>query len=63
VVSAGRRNRFAFPHAEAVERWREVGAEVLRTDEGPARFLSDGRSVWRADPAAAHDAVELWAGR
>jgi competence protein ComEC len=63
VVSAGRRNRFAFPHAEAVERWRDVGAEVLRTDEGPARFLSDGRSVWRADPAAAHDAVELWAGR
>jgi competence protein ComEC len=63
VVSVGRRNRFAFPHAEAVERWREVGAEVLRTDEGPARFLSDGRAVWRADPAAAHDAVELWAGR
>jgi competence protein ComEC len=63
VVSVGRRNRFGFPHAEAVERWREVGAEVLRTDEGPARFLSDGRSVWRAEPAAAHDALELWAGR
>lgn len=63
VVSVGRRNRFGFPHAEAEQRWREVGAEVLRTDEGPVRFLSDGRSVWRADPAAALDALELWSGR
>jgi competence protein ComEC len=63
VVSVGRRNRFGFPHPEALDRWREAGAAIVRTDEGPARFLSDGRSVRRADPAAAHDAFALWSGR
>ena len=63
VASVGLRNRFGFPHAEAVERWREAGAEFLRTDQAPVRFLSDGRTVRRAEPAAALDAGELWAGR
>jgi competence protein ComEC len=63
VASVGLRNRFAFPHAEAVERWRAAGVEFLRTDEAPVRFVSDGRSVHRADPAAALDAWALWNGR
>ncbi len=32
VVSCGRRNRFGFPAAEVVERWRAAGAAVQRTD-------------------------------
>lgn len=32
VVSAGHRNRWRFPRDEVVRRWREAGAEVLRTD-------------------------------
>jgi competence protein ComEC len=63
VASVGLRNRFAFPHDEAVERWRAAGAEFLRTDEAPVRFVSDGRAVHRADPAAALDAWALWNGR
>jgi competence protein ComEC len=47
VVSLGAQNRFGFPHAEVVERWRAGGAEVLRTDEGAIRFLSDGVRVSR----------------
>jgi competence protein ComEC len=62
VFPVGAGNRYGFPHAEAVERWREVGAEVLRTDLGPVRFRSDGLRVWRADPAAALDAWALLGG-
>ncbi|HEY7678027.1 MAG TPA: ComEC/Rec2 family competence protein, partial [Candidatus Methylomirabilis sp.] len=32
VISAGYRNRFRHPHAEALERYREIGARVFRTD-------------------------------
>jgi len=63
VVSVGARNRFGFPHPEAVARWRSSGAEVLRTDEGAVRFLSDGRAVRRAEPAAALDVLARWGGR
>jgi competence protein ComEC len=63
VLHVGAGNRYGFPHAETVDRWREAGAEILRTDEAPVRFRSDGRKVWRADPAAAIDAWSLLAGR
>ena len=33
IVSAGYRNRYRFPHAEVVARYRDVGAEVLNTAE------------------------------
>lgn len=32
VISCGAGNRFGFPSAAVVERWRAAGAEVLRTD-------------------------------
>jgi competence protein ComEC len=48
VVSVAEGNRYGFPHDEAVARWRAVGAQVLRTDEGAVRFLSDGLHVARA---------------
>jgi len=60
VVSVGAGNRYGFPHAEAVERWRAVGAAWLRTDEGAVRFLSDGRVV---RPVPAGDAVDPLAVR
>jgi competence protein ComEC len=59
VATVGRDNRFGFPAGEVVARWREAGAEVLRTDEGPARFLSDGRAVRRAPARASLDALAL----
>jgi len=63
IATAGRENRFGFPAPEVVARWRAAGATVLRTDEGPARFLSDGRTVRRAPAAAALDALALAAER
>ena len=63
VFPVGADNRYGFPHAETVARWRESGAELLRTDDGPVRFRSNGRSVWRARPEAALDAWALLEGR
>lgn len=43
VVSAGRKNRFGFPHGEALSRYEEAGAEVLRTDaHGAVIVETDG---------------------
>ncbi len=63
VISLGAHNPFGFPHREAVERWRALGAEVLRTDEGAIRFLSNGRTVRRTAPGRAIDAWALWQER
>jgi competence protein ComEC len=63
VVSVAAGNRFGFPHAEAVARWRAAGARVLRTDEGAVRFLSDGRRVARAPAESALDPLALLAER
>ncbi len=62
VFPVGAGNRYGFPHAETVARWRETGAELLRTDGGPVRFLSDGRRIRRVDPAGALDAWSLARG-
>jgi competence protein ComEC len=62
VVSLATGNRFGFPHDEALGRWRAAGAEILRTDEGAIRFLSDGKTIRRADPGAALDAPSRWRG-
>ncbi len=56
VVSAGRYNRFGFPQAEALERYRKAGARVLRTDTGGAVIVkTDGRylagGAWLTDGA------------
>jgi competence protein ComEC len=59
VVSVGRGNRFGFPHVEAVARWRSAGAEVLRTDDGAVRFLSDGRAIRRVPAAATLDPLAI----
>ncbi len=59
VVSSGRGNRYGFPHEEALARWREAGARVLRTDEGAIRLLSDGRRVRRVPAGAALDPLAI----
>jgi competence protein ComEC len=63
VVSVASGNRFGFPHAEALERWRAVGAHVVRTDEGAVRFLSDGRAVRRVPAESVLDPLALLAER
>lgn len=59
VASLGPGNRFGFPHAVAVERWRSVGAAVHRTDEGAIRFVSDGRTIRRVPAFDALDPLAI----
>jgi competence protein ComEC len=49
VFCVGRGNRFHFPHADVVERYRAAGAQCFRTDlHGAVTFETDGREVrWR----------------
>jgi competence protein ComEC len=59
VVSLAAANRYGFPHEEALARWRAVGAEVVRTDEGAVRLLSDGRRILRLPAASALDPLAI----
>ena len=46
IFSVGSRNPFGLPRDEVVARYREVGAEVLRTDEDGAIILeTDGATI------------------
>jgi competence protein ComEC len=46
VFSVGRSNHFGHPVPEVVERYREVGAEIFRTDQDGAILLdTDGTSI------------------
>lgn len=46
VFCVGRHNRFDFPRADVVRRWRSTGAQCHRTDlDGAITFKSDGRDV------------------
>jgi len=36
VISCGRGNSFGFPSREVVDRWRDAGAEIARTDRDGA---------------------------
>ena len=46
VVSAGGSNHFGHPVPEVLDRYREVGAEVFRTDQdGAVTVDSDGYSL------------------
>jgi len=44
VISCGRRNRFKHPHKEALERIKECGARIYRTDQhGAITIKTDGK--------------------
>jgi competence protein ComEC len=46
IFSVGARNPFGFPREEVVARYREVGAEILRTDEDGAIIVeTDGATI------------------
>lgn len=46
VISAGRGNRYGHPHRAVLERYRAVGARILRTDlDGAITIRTDGRDV------------------
>lgn len=60
AVSVGVGNRYGFPHAESLERWRSVGATVVRTDDGAIRFVSDGAVVRRVAAETVLDPVATW---
>jgi competence protein ComEC len=63
VICAGTGNRFGFPHAEVLARWRRAGAQVVRTDQGAARFLSDGARLRRMPPDTVLDPLATWRER
>ncbi len=44
VISCGRHNRYHFPHPTTLERYRDLGIKVFRTDQhGAVTAVSDGR--------------------
>lgn len=46
IASAGRSNRFGHPVPAVLERYRELGAEIFRTDQdGAVTVNTDGRSL------------------
>ena len=47
IFSLGQRNRYRFPAAEVLKRYRERECRVLRTDQlGAIRLQTDGRRCW-----------------
>ena len=46
VVSCSRNGRFRFPHPEVLDRYRDLGADIFRTDlNGAVQLTSDGQHV------------------
>ena len=46
VVSVGRDSPYGHPHKEVIERWKNAGAEVIKTGEsGTISFTTDGKDL------------------
>ncbi len=52
VISCAEENEYGHPHPEPMERFREIGAEVFRTDkQGSVIAYSDGKEItWNCEP-------------
>jgi competence protein ComEC len=64
VISAGKDNPYGHPSAELLERLKNAGVRILRTDqEGAVRILTDGQSLeiscYVACPAGTEDAASV----
>ncbi len=47
VISAGRGNRYGFPHKTVLERYQAVGSRIYRTDQlGAIAMTTRGRKLW-----------------
>lgn len=54
VFSVGQENDFGHPHANIVQLYRSVGAQIFRTDlNGTVTFVTDGKSVIAPEKQAA----------
>lgn len=53
VISCGEGNSYGHPHAEVLNRLRQMGIEVFRTDEqGSITAVSDGKNItWNTSPS------------
>lgn len=48
IVSVGEQNRYGHPAPEAMQRFEQTGAEILRTDQcGAVEFITDGENISR----------------
>lgn len=46
VFEVGKDNSYGHPHQEVIERWQNIGAEILRTDkDGTITIISDGKEL------------------
>ena len=46
VVSCGRHSRFRFPHPEVLDRYRDLGVDIFRTDlNGAVQLTTDGQHL------------------
>ena len=46
IFSVGKDNDYGHPHSQAVKRWKNIGAEIYRTDEiGTVVISSDGKNI------------------
>jgi len=50
AISSGSDNTYGHPHADVLQRCRDMGVMIYRTDtEGTVVFGSDGRNFWRIE--------------
>ena len=62
IISAGAGNSYGHPHKEVVDRLRERGAAVLRTDvHGVVSVRTDGHRLWAGTWAWGHDSRQVYA--
>lgn len=59
LVSCGHDNQFGFPHPEVMERYRERGVRMLRTDQDGMLTLETDGGTWSVERFAARERERL----